>query len=63
MRRESLRAGWVCFVILVMMLGCTPQELDESTVAWVNEEPIPFSIFWEEIKSRYDEAADPSLPE
>lgn len=32
-------------------------------MAWVNKEPIPFSEFWEEYKSRYSEAADPSSPQ
>ena len=55
----------VCMGLLCLFLcpACRHQEEGEGVVARVNGEPIPFSDFWEEYKSRYSEAADPSSPQ
>jgi parvulin-like peptidyl-prolyl isomerase len=43
--------------------GCDRQKEGEEAVAWVNGEPIPFSTFWDEIKSRYNEVTEASSPQ
>lgn len=43
--------------------GCERQKEGEEAVAWVNGEPILFSVFWDEIKNRYNEVAEASSPQ
>jgi parvulin-like peptidyl-prolyl isomerase len=43
--------------------GCDRQKEGEEAVAWVNGEPIRFSVFWDEIKNRYNEVAEASSPQ
>ncbi len=59
--------SWVELVLLAWVLaaalaaaGCDRQEEGQEAVAWVNGEPIPFSTFWEEVKTRYNEVSDTS---
>ena len=47
----------------VLATGCERQKRGEEAVAWVNGEPIAFSTFWDEIKSRYNEVAETSSPQ
>jgi len=49
--------------VLAFFPGCRNEEETEGVVAWVNDESIPFSEFWDEFKSRYTEVADPSSPQ
>ena len=55
-------AGIGCFLLLTFSSGCNKQKEGEEAVAWVNGEPILFSVFWEEIKNRYNEMIDVSSP-
>lgn len=43
--------------------GCDRQKEGKEAVAWVNGEAIPFSVFWREIKSRYNEVSEASSPQ
>ena len=52
-----------CFLLAVLATGCHRQKQGEEAVAWVNGEPIAFSTFWDEIKSRYDEVTEASSPQ
>ena len=47
----------------VLVPGCDRQEPGEEAVAWVNGDPIAFSTFWDEIKSRYNEVTEASSPQ
>ncbi len=51
------------FFLAVLSAGCNRQKEGEEAVAWVNGEPILFSVFWDEIKSRYNEVAEASSPQ
>jgi len=51
------------FFLAVLSAGCNRQKEGEEAVAWVNGEPIRFSVFWDEIKSRYNEVAEASSPQ
>jgi len=46
-----------------MSAGCSRQQEGEEAIAWVNGEPVLFTQFWEELKSRYDEKPEFSSPE
>jgi parvulin-like peptidyl-prolyl isomerase len=50
-------------VALCLANGCDRQKEGEEAVAWVNGEAIPFSLFWDEIKSRYNEVTEASSPQ
>lgn len=47
----------------VLAAGCDRQKEGEEAVAWVNGEPILFSVFWDEIKNRYNEVTEASSPQ
>jgi len=52
------------FLILILLSpGCSRQKEGEEAIAWVNGEPILFTQFWEELKSRYDEKPEFSSPD
>jgi parvulin-like peptidyl-prolyl isomerase len=57
-RTQALAAAGI--LCLGLLHGCRCQEDGSGLVARVNGEPIPFREFWDEFKSRYEEAADPS---
>ncbi len=48
------------FCCLCMLHGCHCQESEDGIVARVNGTPISFIEFWDEFKSRYQGAADPT---
>jgi parvulin-like peptidyl-prolyl isomerase len=52
-----------CFLLTTLAAGCDRQKEGEEAVAWVNGEPIRFSLFWNEIKNRYNEVAEASSPQ
>ncbi len=52
-----------CLLLSFLSLGCNRQKEGEEAVAWVNGEPIRFSLFWDEIKNRYNEVAEASSPQ
>ena len=52
-----------CFLLATLAAGCDRQKEGEEAVAWVNKEPILFSVFWDEIKNRYNEVAEASSPQ
>lgn len=52
-----------CLFFSFLAPGCNRQKEGEEAVAWVNGEPILFSLFWDEIKSRYNEVAEASSPQ
>jgi parvulin-like peptidyl-prolyl isomerase len=52
-----------CFLLSTLAAGCNRQKEGEEAVAWVNDEPIGFSVFWDEIKNRYNEVAEASSPQ
>ena len=43
--------------------GCDRQKEGEEAVAWVNGEAISFTVFWDEIKNRYNEVSEASSPQ
>lgn len=47
----------------VLLIGCQRQKEGEEAVAWVNGEPILFSVFWDEIKNRYNEVEEAASPQ
>ena len=53
----------VCVLLLVWLTGCNRQKEGEEAVAWVNGDPILFSVFWEELKSRYNEDGTGETPQ
>ena len=52
-----------CFLLTSLAVGCDRQKEGEEAVAWVNGEPILFSVFWDEIKNRYNEVTEASSPQ
>ncbi len=56
-------AIFLVMLLLAMAVGCNRQKEGEEAVAWVNGEPIRFSLFWDEIKNRYNEVAEASSPQ
>jgi len=63
--RPTLGAVLLAAAMLLTTLGagCDRQKEGEEAVAWVNGEPIRFSVFWDEIKNRYNEVAEASSPQ
>ena len=49
--------------LTALAAGCDRQKEGEEAVAWVNGEPIRFSVFWDEIKNRYNEVTEASSPQ
>ena len=49
--------------LTAMAAGCDRQKEGEEAVAWVNGEPIRFSVFWDEVRNRYNEVAEASSPQ
>lgn len=49
--------------LVALTTGCDRQKEGEEAVGWVNGEPIRFSVFWDEIKTRYNEVAEASSPQ
>ena len=52
----------IFLIFILLFTGCSRQKEGEEAIAWVNGEPILFTQFWEEIKSRYDEKPEASSP-
>ncbi len=50
-------------LLTVLLPGCARQEPGKEAVAWVDGEPIAFSTFWDEIRSRYNEVTEASSPQ
>lgn len=50
-------------LLAVLSPGCERKNQGEEAVAWVNGEAIPFSVFWNELKNRYNEVTDTSTPQ
>lgn len=66
MRHRSSTVGLflaTCFLLTTLAAGCDRQKEGEEAVAWVNGEPIRFSVFWDEIKNRYNEVTEASSPQ
>jgi parvulin-like peptidyl-prolyl isomerase len=66
MRQSSSTVGLfltTCFLLATLATGCDRQKEGEEAVAWVNGEPIRFSVFWDEIKNRYNEVEEASSPQ
>jgi parvulin-like peptidyl-prolyl isomerase len=49
--------------LVTLAAGCNRQKEGEEAVAWVNGEPILFTVFWDEVKNRYNEVAEASSPQ
>jgi len=55
----------LCLALLVLVCawaGCKGQGETEGVVAWVNGEPVPFSLFWQEFRNRSREAGEDPSP-
>lgn len=50
-------------LVAASYLGCGRQKEGEEAVAWVNGEAILFSVYWDEVRDRYNEVTEASSPQ